>query len=210
MDIFDGLEDALAAFLQQQAYLAPLLLLTAEEAGIPLPIPGDIVLLYLGYQVAKGVLPYPAAFLLLLVAVLVGSSILYALSSRFGQRIVLTVGRYIHLDERKLLTVEEKFKRYGVWVIIFGRHIPGFRIPITLFAGLSTIRYSTFLLSTFLSVIFWIALYLVLGERLGPKTLSLLHAHSGYYLFVAVPVVLFLLYFLYAAVQRARGDKEKK
>jgi membrane protein DedA with SNARE-associated domain len=81
----------------------------------------------------------PFAFVLLLLAVLVGSSTLYALSARYGQRIVLHFGNYLHVDAHKLLTVEEKFQQDGPWVIILGRHIPGFRIPITIFAGMSGI-----------------------------------------------------------------------
>jgi membrane protein DedA with SNARE-associated domain len=81
----------------------------------------------------------PFAFVLLLLAVLVGSSTLYALSARSGQRIVLHFGNYLHVDAHKLLTVEEKFQQDGPWVIILGRHIPGFRIPITIFAGMSGI-----------------------------------------------------------------------
>jgi membrane protein DedA with SNARE-associated domain len=208
--IFAGPIDWIMALLHQQAYLALILLLTAEEAGIPLPIPGDIVIAYIGYQVSKGVLPYAAAFLLLLLAILVGSSILYALSSRYGQRIVLKFGKYLHVDEQKLLTVEKKFKRYGPWVIILGRHIPGFRIPITIFAGMSSVSYRTFLLSTFISVIFWIALYLTIGKNLGPKTVSLLHAHYGYYLFLAVPIVIGLLYVLYARLYKPKRTKEKE
>jgi membrane protein DedA with SNARE-associated domain len=208
--IFAGTVDWIVALLHQHAYLALVLLLTAEEAGIPLPLPGDFVIAYLGYQVSKGVLPLAVAFLLPLLAILVGSSILYALSSRYGQRIVLKFGKYLHVDEKKLLMVEEKFKRYGPWVIILGRHIPGFRIPITIFAGMSSIRYSTFLLSTFISVIFWIALYLIIGKNLGPKTVSLLHAHYGYYLFLAVPIVIVLLYVLYVRFYKPKRTKEKE
>jgi hypothetical protein len=41
--ILDGPEDWIVALLHQQAYLAPFLLLTVEEAGFPLPVPGDLV-----------------------------------------------------------------------------------------------------------------------------------------------------------------------
>jgi membrane protein DedA with SNARE-associated domain len=208
--IFAGPVDWIVALLHQHAYLALVLLLTAEEAGIPLPLPGDFVIAYLGYQVSKGVLPYAVAFLLPLLAILVGSSILYALSSRYGQRIVLKFGKYIHVDEKKLLTVEKKFKRYGPWVIILGRHIPGFRIPITIFAGMSSVSYRTFLLSTFISVVFWIVIYLTIGKSLGAKTVSLLHAHYGYYLFLAVPIVIVLLYVLYARWYKPKRTKEKE
>lgn len=179
-------------FLSNQGVFAPILLLFLEEAGIPLPVPGDVVLAYTGFQVSQRTIAYPVAFLSLLFAVLVGSSILYYFSSKYGQMIVLKLGKYIHLSEHKLIIVEEKFKRYGPWVIIFGRHIPGFRIPITVFAGMSEITYKTFIVSTFISIIFWIPFYLSLGERLGPRTMQLFKGHPSYFLIAIIPFIIFI------------------
>lgn len=86
-------------FLIHQGAYAPLLLLLLEEAGVPLPIPGDVVIAYTGYQVSLGTIPYITAFLTLLISVLVGSSALYYFSARFGQLIMLKFGRYLHLNE---------------------------------------------------------------------------------------------------------------
>lgn len=186
--------DVVEAFLKSQTALAPVLLLTLEESGIPVPIPGDIVIAYLGYQVSLGHIPYVAAFILLLTSVLGGSSLLYYLSSRFGNQIVTKFGPYLHISEKKLITVEKKFRKFGPLVIIFGRHIPGFRIPITIFSGMSQVTYKTFIISTFLSVIIWIPVNLALGAHLGPKTARLLHGHAEYFYIAAIPFVLFLLY----------------
>lgn len=197
-------------FLTHQGAYAPLLLLLLEEAGVPLPIPGDVVIAYTGYEVSRGTMPYIGAFLLLLMSVLIGSSILYYLSARFGNQIVLKFGHYIHLNEKKLLTVEEKFRKYGVWVIIFGRHIPGFRIPITVFAGMSEMTYKTFIVSTFISVIFWIPFYLALGQNLGPKTMQLLKGHHEYFLIALIPFIIFICSLLYASFNRKKAGNTPK
>jgi membrane protein DedA with SNARE-associated domain len=168
-----------------------------EESGIPIPIPGDIVIAYTGFQVSKGLIPYFAAFALLLFSVLLGSSILYYLSARYGNKLVTRFGFFLHINEKKLLIVEEKFRKYGPWVIIIGRHIPGFRIPITVFSGMSKITYKTFIISTFLSVIIWIPFYLSVGAKLGPKSAKLLHGHPEYFYFAAIPFVLFVIYLIY-------------
>src|SRR5204862_76528 len=44
----------------------------------------------------------------------------------------------------RLAKAEVWFKRYGVLAIIFGRHIPGFRIPITVACGAFRIPYPVF------------------------------------------------------------------
>jgi len=205
----DGTEDLIVSFLQHQAYLAPILLLTLEEAGVPLPLPGDFIVIYTGYQVRKGAIPYPVAFASIMVAILLGSTILYFLSARYGQEIVLKLGYYIHLDKKKLLTVEEKFRKYGMLVIIIGRHIPGFRIPITIFSGISEITYKKFILSTFISVIFSTALNLSIGERLGPKALKLFHAHHSLYFFTALPLILTIIWYIFVVI-KGRGKTAGK
>ncbi len=192
MSIFDSWIDWLGPFLTHHGAYAPILLLVLEEAGLPLPVPSDVILAYTGYQISQGVLSYSIAFGALLASVLTGSSILYYLSSKYGKILVLKLGHYLHLNEQKLLVVEEHFKKYGPWAIIFGRHIPGFRIPITVFAGISGVSYKTFIISTFISVVFWIAAYLSLGERLGPKTVSLLHTNPLYLLVAFIPFIFFI------------------
>jgi membrane protein DedA with SNARE-associated domain len=191
--LVDSFADVIQFFLTHQITYAPILLLILEEAGIPLPIPGDIIIAYTGYKISTGAIPYIGAFITILISVLIGASILYFLSAKFGQEIVLKFGQLIHLNDKKLLTVEHKFKKYGPWVIIFGRHIPGFRIPITVFAGISKIPYKTFILSTFISIIFWIPFYLGVGQKLGIKTVHLLKGHHWYFLIVFLPFLLFVI-----------------
>lgn len=202
--------DLVETFLTHHGAYAPLLLLLLEEAGVPLPLPGDVVVAYTGYEISRGTISYIGAFLLLLLSVLIGSSILYYLSARFGQQIVLRFGHYMHLNEKKLLTVEEKFRKYGVWVIIFGRHIPGFRIPITVFAGMSEITYKMFILSTFISVIFWIPFYLALGQSLGPKTMQLLRGHHEYFLIAFIPFIVFIGSLFYIFFNRKKESPNQK
>lgn len=193
---FDVLTDWAYQFIVHQSLLAPFLLLFLEEAGIPMPIPGDLFIMVIGYQVGKGAISYAFAFVLFLFIVLTGSTILYTISERWGNELVRRVGKYIHVDEKRLLAVEKKFRKYGPLVIIFGRHIPGFRIPITIFSGMSEVTYKTFIISTFISVVLWIPFYLSLGQRVGKKVLTLFHASPWYLLTLLIPLLLFLISFV--------------
>ena len=193
----DNLEDAIVYIFTTQPLLGPFLLLTIEEAGIPLPIPGDVYISYTGYQITKGTISYPVGFIALMLAVLIGSSILYWLSSYFGERIVLKFGKYIHLNKKKLNFIETKFRKYGALVIIVGRHIPGFRIPVTVFSGISKVDYKTFLLSEIISIVFWIGIFLAIGQKLGKRTLALFHNHYAIFFVLLIPVVLTMVTFLF-------------
>ncbi len=204
--IFDVVEDWLVTFLHLYPLIGPVFLLIIEEAGIPLPIPGDIYISYVGYQISQGTIPFLSAFLLLTTAVLIGSSILYYLSFHYGKAIVLRFGKYIHLNERKLYFLEAKFRQYGPFVIIIGRHIPGFRIPVTVFAGISKVKYRTFFLSELVSIILWIGLFLEIGVKLGKKTLSLFHNHNSFFLLLIIPITLTIVTFLFGKFIPEKSD----
>jgi membrane protein DedA with SNARE-associated domain len=204
----DGLEDVIAGFLVHQTYLAPIILLVLEEIGIPLPF-ADIVIAYTGYQVAIGRIPYLFAFLILLMADIIGATILYLVARRYGKIIVSKFGKYIDLDMNKLDLVEGVFRKYGPVAIIIGRHIYGFKVPITLFSGISKMKYWVFALSVIISDSFWIPFYLSLGKKLGPKTIKLFHAYHinhWFYLLVLIPIILALLPFFLMR----KGNAQKK
>ncbi len=186
----DPLIDGVGHLLTQQAVLAPIFLLTVEESGIPLPIPGDVIIAYTGYNITKGLLPYWVALVIIMASVLLGSSILFWLSSRWGNYLILKFGRFLHLHPERLATIEKSFRKYGPLVIIFGRHIPGFRIPITVFAGMSDISYKTFILSTFVSTLLWVIFYLSLGMKLGPRVNTFLRISVAHWFLPILLVVL--------------------
>lgn len=194
---FEPLADTFELLLSNQVVLAPILLLTVEEAGIPLPVPGDVVIAYSGYNISRGLVSYPVALVMLMVSILVGATILFFLSRKWGNLLILKFGKYLHLQPERLITVEQKFKKYGPLVIIFGRHIPGFRIPITVFAGISGISYRSFILSTFVSTLFWVIFYLDLGIKLGKKVSAFLRVSSTYWLFILAAILIMFAAYLY-------------
>lgn len=204
MEIITSISQILRLYVLKHSLFASVALLFAEESGIPLPIPGDAVVTFVGYAVSRGRINYISAYLLLLCAVMGGSSILFYLSRCYGQKIVMQFGHLIHVSDEKLLYIEHKFKKYGAWVIIIGRHVPGLRIPITIFSGISGVTFQTFFLSTFISVVFWIPTYLEIGRRLGVRATRLLEAHQEYYLLALIPLTIFIISIITAQVKHNR------
>src|SRR5258708_751694 len=180
------MKNTILHFLQSHILIAPFLLLFLEELALPLPIPADVTIMFLGYEVSVGVISYWQAFTILLSAVVIGSSTLFFLTKRYGKSIVKKFGDGTDLDQKKLETMSETFKRYGILVIIFGRHIPGFRGPITIFAATAKVSYRSFFLSVVISAIPWITFYLWLGGRLGPNVMDLVHHHHEYIFLILV------------------------
>jgi len=148
--------------------LAPLLLLFAEESGIPLLVPGDAIIGYVGFRLSQThTAALWEAFVLALLAVICGSSVLFFVSRKWGQLVLTKLSKFIFLQQKHLDRAEKYFNKYGIWAIIFGRHIPGLRIPITIFAATSDIKYIKFLIGTIISTAIWILFYLIVGSRYG-------------------------------------------
>jgi membrane protein DedA with SNARE-associated domain len=199
--------DILLHFIQGRLVLVPLLLLFAEEAGVPIFIPGDIIVAYTGYRlsVTHGSAGFWEALIVAQAAVILGSTILFFLSRRWGQVILDKVGAFIFLRERHIHRAERMFAKYGVLSIIVGRHIPGLRVPITFLAATSGVKYVTFILSTIVSTSLWIAFYLTAGKDVG----AALRTHARGYalltlLVAAAAVIVALSLHLFGLYRRKR------
>ncbi len=198
-------------FLHANFILAPLLLITVEEMGIPILVPGDAILAYTGALV-KGAGPSVSmitATVIGILAVLIGSTILYFIAHRWGQLIVRKLGQFIFLKESQIDKAEALFAKYGVLTIILGRHIPGMRVPVTIFAATSGVKYSTFILSTFISAILWIFFWLSFGHHYGANIEHLVRAHTLPSFLILVGIILAFVLFHFIGKLREKRHKIK-
>src|SRR5256886_15174957 len=173
---------ALREFMRQNSYLPGFALLYLEESGVPLPAPGDVFVMYVGTRIPHAPVAWIAAWFGLVVSVVFGATNLYLISKRYGRRLAESqFAEYVHLSHERLAKAEVWFKRYGVLAIIFGRHIPGFRIPITVACGFFRIRYRVVAPSVAVSTAIWAGIVLYIGVNFGPKLVNLLRTHTSLY-----------------------------
>ena len=180
--------------IESQAVLAPLLLLFAEEMGLPILIPGDAILAYTGYSVSHS--HQTSIWVALGVAtmsILVGATILFFVARKWGQQVIQRLGRFLFIKERYIEKAEHLFAKYGFWTIIIGRHIPGMRIPITIFAATSGVKYTTFILSTFASTILWVLFYLQVGRRYGNDIQHTINKSIGLSVSVIIGIIIAII-----------------
>ena len=141
-------------------------LVLVEEAGIPIPIPGDTLVMLAGGQAHK-TLGYDVAIIgLSSLAVFLGSSILYVVSRRGGRALLAKYGKFMRLHPTRLERVEGWFQRRGRAAIIFGRLIPGLRIPTTIMAGLTNISYRVYAPTAAIAAVIWSLFYFFVGAAI--------------------------------------------
>jgi membrane protein DedA with SNARE-associated domain len=171
---------ALARALVGRPYLASVGLIAVEEAGVPLPISGDLLIMYSAARAGRQPVVWLALGLAFELAVLVGSSILFVLARRFGRRLLHgPVGQALHLNEERLRRAEGWFKRWGIWAVVVGRHVPGFRVAITVVAASFNLRYPVFIAGVAISSAIWVTVFFALGLLVGPRARSLIGAHQN-------------------------------
>ena len=194
MDFVRESADALLAFSRDHLYVALLLLLFIEEAGIPLPVPGDTVILLAGAEVSNGRASAVTVVLLVVVATLCGSSILYWVSRLGGMAVLGRLCRFAHIPEQRVESVGRWLTRHTGPVIVVGRLTPGLRTVTTMAAGTFGISYPPFLAYTAISATIWAVLYLVLGAAVSD-----FYQTVAAYLFRPSPLALALLAFALSA-----------
>ncbi len=186
-----------------------LLLLYLEESGLPLPLPGDALLIFLGRQAAGSAAVFVAEWAAVVAVVVAGSSNLFWVSRRWGRRLVgHRLSGAFHLNPDRIARAEGWFRRWGLVAVIFGRHLPGFRIPITVVAGTFGMPYRRFAPSVAVSAVPWAFFWLWLGRTYGRAAGRYVAGHPWLYWLGTAVVVLALGYFAVRIVRAlARDDR---
>lgn len=173
MDWWETARAGLGGLIDQHGVLAAFVLILIEEAGVPVPIPGDFLMLLLGMHARQGRVPLWEALVIMEGATLIGATVLYLAASRGGRGLVYRYGRYIHLTPARLARAERWLVRHGALAIVAGRLTPGLRIATVITCGVLGVPLTRFLPSLALGSFLYILLYTLLGFAFGPPILSI-------------------------------------
>ena len=161
-------------FLRDNDEKALFLLLLIEEAGVPLPAPGDVVIMFAGYRASMGEMGILEAAIAVTLAVQLGSTVLYTISRKVGHSLLFKYGRFVHLDEKKLEKVEGWIVRHGPVMVLVGRLTPGLRTPTSIMAGVFEVPFRHFFAYATLAALAWSGFWLASGYFFGKRMLPLL------------------------------------
>jgi membrane protein DedA with SNARE-associated domain len=137
------------AFMKHFTYAGIFLILASSEVGFPFP--EDAILLLSGLFAARGIIAPIPAFLVSYSSLLATDLLLYAIGKKYGRRIVehrrfqklISLKRLSQLEEQ----LEEKFKKWGVLFVFFGRHVVGVRGQVFLVSGAMRMSVIKFILA---------------------------------------------------------------
>ena len=167
------------------------LLIFIEEAGLPFPMPGDLIKILAGYRVAQGYASLLWVATLLETATLAGASLLYWIGARGGRPLLYRCAPIFRCDPAKLDRAEAWINQHGAVAIVVCRVIPGPRIFSALVAGALGMPYRTFLPALALGSTMYVLFFVLLGMWGGPQVLAALGQ-----LEIAPPVIVTLALFV--------------
>lgn len=118
-------------------------LLFAKEAGVPIPVPGD--LLVVGAGVSTSGRPEGLAWLAaILLAGYLGGCVQFLLMRGPMRRPILRFLARVGLDERRLNGLAAPLSRQGVRGVAIARATPGVRVPVIAASALSALPFGVF------------------------------------------------------------------
>lgn len=197
-----------AEIMRHFPYLGIFLLLILGDIG--LPFPEDTTLILSGFLVQRGVINFVPTLAVVYVGLLLTDYSLYLVGKKCGRRVLEHRMFRRIISPGVLARLEEKFKKWGILVVFFGRHLLGLRAQIFLAAGVMRMYALKFILADAISAVVTVTLMFGLGY-LGGNSIEVLRrdiTKIGHIVIVALALVA-AAWTIFTFVRDARGFKDR-
>ncbi|HEZ0817762.1 TPA: DedA family protein [Neisseria meningitidis] len=153
----------LEAFFVEYGYAAVFFVLVI--CGFGVPIPEDLTLVTGGVISGMGYTNPHIMFAVGMLGVLAGDGIMFAAGRIWGQKILKFKPIARIMTPKRYEQVQEKFDKYGNWVLFVARFLPGLRTAVFVTAGISRkVSYLRFIIMDGLAALISVPIWIYLGE----------------------------------------------
>ncbi|HFC6347707.1 TPA: DedA family protein [Neisseria lactamica] len=153
----------LEAFFVEYGYAAVFFVLVI--CGFGVPIPEDLTLVTGGVISGMGYTNPHMMFAVGMLGVLVGDGVMFAAGRIWGQKILRFKPIARIMTPKRYAQVQEKFDKYGNWVLFVARFLPGLRTAVFVTAGISRkVSYLRFIIMDGLAALISVPIWIYLGE----------------------------------------------
>lgn len=151
----------ISSLMNSFPYLGIFILLALGDLGFPFP--EDTTLILSGFLIAQDVTKPVPTLLIVYCTLLATDFFLYWVGRKYGNRVVEDRRFRRIISAERLAKVEGKFRKWGVFVVLVGRHILGVRAQVFLVAGVLRMPPIKFLIADAASAILTVALMVGIG-----------------------------------------------
>ena len=174
MNWWDIVRQAGETLLAHHAAPAAFVFLLVEESGVPIPIPGDFLMLTLGVRARDGAVSLWQVIVAMEAGTVLGASLLYLAARRGGRGVVDRLGPFVGLDADRIDRVECSLQRRGALAVLLGRLLPGLRVLTAIACGVLRVPFRVFFPAMSLGGSIYIVAYTMLGYWAGPAVLRVI------------------------------------
>jgi len=153
------------SLIEHYGYLVIFFGVLLESTGVPLP--GETILLASGFLAQRGHIDVGDAIVFGILGAVVGDQIGYWAGREGGRPFVLRWGRYFRITPERLARAEAFFERHGGKAVFLARFFAGLRAFGALVAGISRMRWRTFVIYNVLGGAVWATAVVLVGYLAG-------------------------------------------
>ncbi len=185
--------------MNKYGYIGILFLITIEN--IFPPIPSEVILTLGGFMTSKdgvnmslfGVIMYSTF------GSMIGAIILYYVGYVFNKDRLLKivrskVGKILCLKESDIVKSDSSFNKNGDLTVLYCRFIPIVRSLISIPAGVNKMKFSIFLLYTFVGSLIWNTVLVSLGKLVGENYMVVAEVFSKYSKVILILLICLIVY----------------
>jgi membrane protein DedA with SNARE-associated domain len=163
-------------------------LIALKEAGVPIPVPGDLVVIGAGIAAASGSFNPLAGIVLIVGATIVGGTVHFLLVRGPGRLVIVRLLERLGVPESRIERLTERLRRSGARGVAVARMTPGIRIVAVAAAALAALPFARFLAGLAAGNAVFTSAHFALGFVVGRPAVSIA-ASLGTALVVGVVVL---------------------
>ncbi len=160
-------------------------------------IPTEVLLPLYGFLIGKGIFSFWPTFVIISFGALVGEVALYWIFARGGRPFVEKYGKYFWVSKHDLDHLDRLFAKHGQKLVFWGRFLPVARAIVAIPAGISRINLKKFAIYSFLGMLPYNFLLIVLGEKTGENFDRFRPYFNAVEKIGLAALVLFIIWYIY-------------
>jgi len=194
---------AVLVVIGQHQYLTLFGIVAIEEAGVPLPAPSDLVIMFYGDRARHDPGALALVVLVCALASTAGTLIPYLLTRRFGDTVAHKFAEWMDVEPARVDAWERRIAKRGFIAIFVGRLIPGLRVAMSLIGGTAKVPLHEFSAAVFCAGLIYWSFWTLLGAFFGPAVRHLVPQAYIEYIVIGIPGV-FIGVFIYRLIRGRR------
>jgi len=202
--MFEDILNQISTFPPLWIYIT-LFLFAFVENVFP-PSPSDVVLVVGGSLVGTGAINFFLALAFATIGSILGFILMFYIGSTVDKKVIHS-GRFKYIPVDAIEKVEIWFRKYGYFIIVANRFMPGTRAVISFFAGMSNLDPKRTITLCFVSALLWNTIMLYLGFVFGDNVATVDEYLTTYTNIVIIVTGIIILFFIVRLFLRKRKAK---